>query len=65
MSEEEEISQNDDNIKRRIKANESSNAMEESDQNDVMEKVNKEGKKLKKVINSNNIKYSKNTKIYQ
>ena len=45
MSEEEEISQNDDNIKRRIKANESSNAMEESDQNDVMEKVNKEGKK--------------------
>ena len=56
MSEEEEISQNDDNIKKRIKANESSNAMEESDQNDVMEKVNKEGKKLKKVINSNNIK---------
>ena len=50
MSEEEEISQNDDNIKKKIKANESSNAMEESDQNDVMEKVNKEGKKLKKIV---------------
>ena len=54
--EEEEISQKDENIKKKIKNNESSNAMEESDQNDVMEKMNKEGKKLKKVINSNDIK---------
>ena len=58
---EEEISQNDDNsnnnnIKKKIKTIESSNAMEDSDQNDIMEKVNKEGKKLKKGINSNNIK---------
>ena len=53
---EEEISQTEDKIKKKIDKNDSSNMIEESEQNDVMEKVNKESKKVKKTINSNNIK---------
>ena len=53
---EEEISQTEDKIKKKIDKNDSSNMIEESEQNDAMEKVNKESKKVKKTINSNNIK---------
>ena len=53
---EEEISQTEDIIKKKIDKNDSSNMIEESEQNDIMEKVNKESKKVKKTINSNNIK---------